>query len=92
MRFSIERVKRFEYMAAEMIFYYILNLSYIRQYRSWYYCSCNKFQVCQYRNGELPIICQFKLEYNPKDIDKIFDTQKIANIFLSMKKRFKKMH
>ena len=26
MRFSIERVKRLEYMAAEMIFYYILDL------------------------------------------------------------------
>ena len=91
MRFSIERVKRLEYMAAEMIFYYILNLSYIFQYSSWYYCSCNRFQGCQYRNGEefYCFICQFQLEYNPRDTKKIFDTQKIANIYLSMKKDFK---
>ena len=92
MRFSIERVKRLEYMAAEMIFYYILNLSYIFQYSSWYYCSCNRFQGCQYRNGEefYCFICWFQLEYNPRDIEKIFNTQKIAKIYLSMKKGFKK--
>ena len=34
MRFSIKKVKKLEYMAAEIIFYYILNLSYIFQYNS----------------------------------------------------------
>ena len=84
MRFSIESVKRLEYMSGEMIFYYILNLSYIFQYSSWYYCSCNRFQGFQYRNGEefYWFICRFQLEYNPRDIEKIFNTQKIANIYL----------
>ena len=52
MHFSIERIKRLEYMAAEMIFYYILNLSYIFQYSSWYYCSCNRFQGCHIEMGK----------------------------------------
>ena len=49
MRFSIERVKILKYMAVEMIFSYIPNLSYIFQYSS---RSSNRFQGCQYRNGE----------------------------------------
>ena len=90
MRFSIERV--LEHMAPEIIFYYILNLLYIFKYDSWYYCSCNRFQGCQYRNGEefYCFICQFWLEYYPRDIEKILDTQKIANIYLSMKRDLKK--
>ena len=52
MHFNIERVKRLENMATEMIYYYILNLSYIFQYSSWYYCSCNRFNGWQYQNGE----------------------------------------
>ena len=89
MRFSIERVKILKYMAVEMIFSYIPNLSYIFQYSS---RSSNRFQGCQYRTGEelYCFICRFQLEYNPRDIEKIFDTQKIANIYLSMKKDLKK--
>ena len=90
MRFSIKKVKKLEYMAAEIIFYYILNLSYIFQYNSWYCCSCNRFQGCQYRNGEefYCFICRFRLEYYQRDKEKIFDPQKIANIYLSMKRDF----
>ena len=89
MCFSIKRVKILEYMAAEMIFYYILNLLYIFHYSSWYYCLRKRFQGCQYRNGDefYCFICWFQLEYNPRDIEKIFDTQKIANIYLSMNKK-----
>ena len=44
-----------------------------------------------YRNGEefYCFICRFQLEYNTLVIEKIFDTQKIANNYLSMKKIFK---
>ena len=72
MRFNIEKVKRLENMAAEMIYDYILHLSYIFQYSSWYYCSCNRFNGCQYQNGEenYYFICHFKLEYYPVDIEK----------------------
>ena len=91
MHFNIERVKRLENMATEMIYYYILNLSYIFQYSSWYYCSCNRFNGCQYQNGEenYCFICQFKLEYYPGDIEKIFDPREIGNIYISMKNDLK---
>ena len=78
-------------MAAEMIYYYILNLSYIFQYSSWYYYSCNRSNGCQYQNAEenSGFICQFKLEYHPGDIEKIFDPREIGNIYVSMKSDLK---
>ena len=93
MHFSVERVKT-EDMAAEMIYYYIFNLSYIFQYSTWYYCSCNRFNGCQYQNGEenYCFICQFKLECYPGDIEKIFDPREIGNIYVSMKNYLKKMY
>ena len=74
----MERLKRLEYMAAEMIFYYVLNTSYIFTYSSWYYCQCSKFQGYAFPNGEefYCFICQFQIDYYATDIEKIFD-QKI---------------
>lgn len=34
-------------------------------------------------------ICQFKLQYHPEDLEKIFDTVEIAKIYLSMKEELK---
>ena len=94
MFFSIERVQNLNYMAAETIFYYILNILYIFQNISYYYCTCEKFQGCQFKNGEefCCFICQFQLEYQPKDIEKIFGIQKIINIYLSMKEDLTLVH
>ena len=73
MCFSIEKLRRLELMAAEMIHYYVLNLLYIFTFSSWYYCSCKKFQGCELPNGEenYCYICRFKLNYYPAEIEKI---------------------
>ena len=86
MHFNIERVKRLENMATEMIYYYILNLSYIFQYSSWYYCLCNRFNGCQYPKNYC-FICQFKLEYYPGDTEKIFDPREIGRQHLRINEK-----
>ena len=74
-----------------MLYYYILNLSYIFQYSSWYYCLCNRFNGCQYQKKKYCFICQFKLEYYPGDIEKIFDPREIGRQHLRINdKWFKK--
>ena len=89
---EFERVEKLKSMAAEKIYYYVLNLAYIFHFSSWYYCLCERFQGCVFKNGEdlYCFICRFKMEYNPKDIEEIKCTKKIENIYLAMKEDLKK--
>ena len=89
MRFLMERLKR---LAAEMIFYYVLNISYISTYSSWYYFQCNKFQGCAFLNGEefYCFICQFQIDCHATEIEHLFDPKKIADTFISVKEDLKK--
>lgn len=79
-------------MAAGVIYYYVLNLSYIFTFSSYYYCSSEKFQGCELPNGEenYYYICWFKLSYYPAEIEKIFHPKKIADNYLSMKEDLKR--
>ena len=50
--FTNPKVKCFQYLAAKKIHYYIVNLAYIFEFSSFYYCSCEKFQGRRFANGE----------------------------------------
>ena len=46
------RVKKLEILASREVVYQIINLSYIFEYYSWYWCSYQRFQGCSLENGE----------------------------------------
>ena len=90
----VKKVKRLDYLAAKRGYYYILNLACIFGFSSWYYCTCEKFQGCCLPNLEenYCFICQFKVEFNPYETEKIIEPLKIVEIYKSMKKKLKKMY
>lgn len=81
---EFERVEKLTLMAARKIYHF----------SSWYYCSCQKFQGCVFKNGEdlYCFICRFKMAYNLRDIEGIKCPQKIEDIYLAMKEALKKMY
>ena len=89
---EFKRVIKSKIIAARKIYYYALNLAYIFHFSSWYYCLCEKFQVCVDFYGEelYCFVCRFKMEYNPRDIEEISDSKKIEDIHLAMKKDIKR--
>ena len=87
-----KKVKKLEYIAAKKVFYYTLNLAYIFQYSSWYYCTCNRFQGCRLENGEKDYyyISRFQNNYHSEKINKCINPKDIAALYKQMKKDLKK--
>ena len=85
------KVKSLQYLTAKKVHYYIVNLAYIFEFSSFYYCSCKKFQVSCFAIGEENhcYICQFKVRYNWIKIEKTSNPFIIEKIYKSMKESLK---
>ena len=67
------RDQKLEILANREIVCSILNLSHIFEYRSWYWCTCTRFQGCPLENGEenYCYICKLKFDYCINEMFKI---------------------
>ena len=88
---QIQKVKSLQYLTAGKVHYYIVNLAYIFEFSSFYYCSCEKFQGCCFANGEenYCYICQFRVKYNWIKIEKTSNPFRIEKIYKALKESLK---
>ena len=88
---QIQKVRSLQYLTARKVHYYIVNLAYVFEFGSFYYCSCKKCQGCCFANGEenYCYICQFKVKYNWIKIEKTSNPFKIEKIYKSIKEHLK---
>ena len=87
-----ETVEKLKFMAAQEIFYILLNICFNFTYNSWFYCSCKKFCGCPLKNGEelYCFVCQIRTGYDIQEIEKIKNLSTIINVYDSLKKNIKR--